>query len=291
MFHIFFSQNLSQDNLLNVAREELFLKGGRKNMKIYKKYLVIGLMILFVGAGMLPTISSDTATKINDMKVLYYSDSPVVTITVPEGKWARGYQWVNGTASDPEGYVVLVQVAIIEEGEILEEDDWVNASDTTNWYYLWDTFGYVEYYVLWNISARAIDNDGEWGYATSITVEVDNTPPVIVFFKPRNRTLTILNKVRLFTGGKTIVIGPIGGVDVQVYATDPHHGEEYIKDQTIIFHWDGNVYTLIWSATGLWECKWNVWRHGWFTIYVECQDKAGNLAETDHFDAYYFNLG
>jgi len=259
--------------------------------KLIIKELVLGIIMLFVGTGVVPTSSTDTATKTNDINALYYSDPPVVTITIPGGGWTRGFQWVNGTANDPDGTVVLVQVAITEEGLVVEEDDWVNASGTTNWSYLWDTFGYGEFFILWNISVRAKDNDGNWGYATSKTVEVDNTPPIIIILMPMEHTITINghNWGYIYNKNITIAIGPFKGVPVKVYATDPHHGQECIVDSSVIFHWADFVFTLLWGS-GSWDFAWNVPRYGRFRIYAECEDKAGNHAETNHYDVLYFNI-
>lgn len=264
--------------------------------ELVKKGLVLSIILLFVGASVIPTISSETEKKSNNMEVLYQNEPPTITITEPDDKWARGHQSIEGTAHDPDGSIELVQVAIAPVGIDPPDEDYENATGTTSWSYQWNTFNYTEYFINWTIWARAIDNEGEEG-GDHKTVEVDNTPPLLTFIKPIHKTLTFFNKIRIYLGifgiHKTYVIGPIFGVTVQVDAIDPHHGRYGINDSSMIFHWGDSHGTLTFSSfSACWEYKWDVFRIGKYFISAEGCDRAGNkgFPTPKSFEVFYFNI-
>jgi hypothetical protein len=102
---------------------------------------------------------------------------PIVAITNPiEGANVSGKTEINGTAHDPDGIIKKVEVSF--DGP---DNKWVSAtlSDTTTWYYIWDTT------LVSNgnhtISARALDNNNTYSPIVTISIVVFNLnyPPYI----------------------------------------------------------------------------------------------------------------
>ena len=259
--------------------------------KIISNVCMFGIIFLFLGASFIPTIIGIEENKTKDINLLNFNYSPTVNITTfedPEDRWALGNQTISGTANDPDG-IVLVQIAIVENGTLPGEDDWVNVSGTTSWSYIWHTYDYIEYYVRYDIHARAMNTTGQWGYADpKVNIEIDNTPPIIVILRPMEGTTYIFNRFVIWNGDKTIVIS-FRGFSVQIYATDPHHSILKIDEENFIFHYGIYLESVFWSGP-FWGCKWEIRRAGTFEIYAECQDRAGNIGESIHYDVYYFNI-
>lgn len=79
---------------------------------------------------------------------------------------------VCGSANDPDGNQSLSKVEVR-----IGEDEWVVASGTTLWSYSWNTFG-LDDEKMYNISVRAMDEQGKYSDEVSIRVYLDN-PDVV----------------------------------------------------------------------------------------------------------------
>jgi len=142
---------------------------------------------------------------------------------------------------------------------------------------------------------EAIDNEGEEG-GDHKTVEVDNSPPILTFIKPRYNTFTFFDRIRFYLGSfnidKTVIIGPIGGITVQVVAFDPHH-DDGINDSSMIFRWGDDYGTMPFShISACFEYDWDVFRIGKYAISAEGCDWAGNkgFGTPKSFEVFYFNI-
>ncbi len=115
-----------------------------------------------------------TGTAEITLKVL---SPPTVTIKFPnDGSLLSGNQEVSGNASDNDGTVQKVEVRV--DGGIWQEATDISGSgDWSSWTYPWDTT--LESDGSHIISVQSLDNDGLNSLIDSITVTVDNTPPII----------------------------------------------------------------------------------------------------------------
>lgn len=95
---------------------------------------------------------------------------PSVAITLPVGDSSvYGLVSIQGTAIDNDGVVQKVEIKI-------DDGSWMSATETTNWYYDWDTTDVVNGYH--NIYARSYDSES-YSDEASIGVYVTNTELLI----------------------------------------------------------------------------------------------------------------
>jgi len=110
--------------------------------------------------------SYDTVTII----VTQQNEPPAVTIVSPsEGDVVSGIVTIEGTASDADGTVELVEVKI-------DDGNWQQATGTSSWSYSWDTTLYSN--GEHTIYARAFDGTDYSNIASvNVTVNNGNSPP------------------------------------------------------------------------------------------------------------------
>jgi len=264
----------------------------------FKKGLVLGIIFLFLGAGVIPTTSS-IDDKNKDKNLLNNCNSPVVIISglIPDPKnpgkyWARGFQGIDITASDTDDEIISIQIQIVVSGHQTNDHDWIETGN----HYVWDTNNPCNSTkLLWDIHARAQNTTLEWGYAPSITAEVDNTPPMIKILKPYKGFFVFKNiqVIYLGEGTNTVVWGPI---NFQIYATDPGHGDAYINEgetkiylskfrtppseQQLDVPWDNGYFQI------------NYGRRYWgtFDIMATCEDMAGNIGQSLEYTVIYIQF-
>jgi len=118
--------------------------------------------------------TGSTGTAEITLKVL---SPPTVLIQFPgDGSLLSGNQEVSGNASDFDGTVQKVEVQV-DDGIWQEATDISGSGDWSSWTYPWDTTLGSDGSIT--ISAQSLDDDGLNSLVDSITVTVDNTPPVI----------------------------------------------------------------------------------------------------------------
>jgi hypothetical protein len=109
------------------------------------------------------------------------NQAPTISIEYPEdGATVSGIVNISGTASDPDGNVILIRIKIGNE-------NWVSANGTSTWFYIWDTRNYSN--GAYEIKAYALDNNGKPSSIASITVTIYNPinkPPEISIVSPEN---------------------------------------------------------------------------------------------------------
>jgi hypothetical protein len=97
---------------------------------------------------------------------------PVVSIDSPKDDDRINAQiTISGSASDIDGYVDMVEIRIGVE-------NWVTAQGNSLWNYDWDTSFYSD--GQYDISARSYDNENQVSNIATISLIVDNTPPLII---------------------------------------------------------------------------------------------------------------
>jgi hypothetical protein len=261
---------------------------------LYKQYLVFCIVLLFIGASVIPSITSCAPSYNVD------NQSPTVDITNPiEDNWVRGNRTIiYGTAGDVDGWVVIVQVSF-NSGKT-----WQDATGTNNWSYEWDTTVFPDSDAF-KINARSKDNNDTFSEWDNVTVKIDNTKPVVTIEQPQERAVYLRNRYNrilslIFPSDITIVIGTI---DVQITAVDPdmdlqnppEHGEKNINENvTFTLEWDSGKKTSQAEWSEAYNCWLGLWREVYFggkTIYATVYDRAGNEAISIPYKVYYFGLG
>jgi len=96
------------------------------------------------------------------------NEKPTVAITSPsDGATLSGTANIQGTASDTDGTVQLVQIKI-------DSGAWIEATGTTSWSYSWDTTAVAN--GSHTIYARSYDGT-DYSSIDSVTVTINNIPP------------------------------------------------------------------------------------------------------------------
>ena len=179
---------------------------------------------------------------------------PICTVTAPTaGETVSNTYAITGTASDPDGTVVMVEINI-------DGGSWVQATGTTSWNYDWNTTTVSD--DQHTIYARS--NDGS-NYSTevSVTVTVNNTQPP----EPERPLCAITSP----TSGSTIS----GAMEVSGTASDPDG-----TVQTVEIRIDSGTWIEV-TGTTTWSYYWNTTSvsDGEHTIYARSYD--GTLYSTE----------
>jgi hypothetical protein len=97
---------------------------------------------------------------------------PKVTIESPnDGNIVNGIITISGSASDIDGIIEIVEVRI-------GNGNWTQATGTENWNFEFDTTFYLDGGI--KVQVRSTDNEFQYSDIFSITVTIDNTPPIII---------------------------------------------------------------------------------------------------------------
>ncbi|MEW6070497.1 MAG: fibronectin type III domain-containing protein, partial [Candidatus Thermoplasmatota archaeon] len=104
---------------------------------------------------------------------------PVTSISSPsEGQIVSGVITINGTASDSDGSIQVIQVSINDP----DFSSPLAVTGTTSWSAQWDSRGVAD--GTYQIYARASDDEGSWSLTVSVNVTVNNNPPTAVTLYP-----------------------------------------------------------------------------------------------------------
>ncbi len=152
-----------------------------------------------------------------DMVEIYYKRSidaiinspPTVKITTPfEDQTVSDTIIIEGTASDSDGTVLKVEVKITD-------GDWVNATGTMSWSYIWDTTSVSN--GNYRIHARSFDGTFySMEQLVNITVDniVVNEPPSVTISSPKNNV--VVSGSVLISGTASDPDGNLQKVEVSV---------------------------------------------------------------------------
>lgn len=101
------------------------------------------------------------------------NSSPIVVLDYPlNQRSVLNIVTICGSAMDPDGNQTLSKVEVS-----IDDEPWIVASGTTLWSYSWNTFG-LEDERMYNISVRAVDDNGKYSDEISVCVYLDN-PDVV----------------------------------------------------------------------------------------------------------------
>jgi hypothetical protein len=129
----------------------------------------------------LHTISLEVSDSSGNSEVaqvlLTVQSPPQVSIGSPsDGSLVSGLVTITGSASDLDGTIVKVELRI-GDSEWIEAQDTSGVGDWSSWSLDWDTT--LSSDESHTILASAMDNEGLTSMMDSITLTVDNTPPII----------------------------------------------------------------------------------------------------------------
>jgi hypothetical protein len=145
---------------------------------------------------------------------------PSVSISYPgNASKNNGQVEILGIASDNDGTVERVEVRI-------GGGSWELAQGTLDWSYTWDTTGSAD--GEWELQARSYDNENLVSELSSITVFVDNTPPIVL----NGPTVTEI------TQRSALIIWDTNepGNCIVEYGEDSNYGYTETKSRLIIEH-------------------------------------------------------
>ena len=187
--------------------------------------------------------------------VVVNNSLPASSITSPtQGAILTGSSFkIEGTASDGTGPgIKKVEIGINTESP-LGPTTWYTVSGTTSWSFSWTPPSSGFY----TIRSRATDNNGNIETpVSSVTITIDNTPPVSVIILPASGTE--LNAINYTVSGSASDVG--SGVQMIEVGITPNGGQ-----------------TAWYQATGTatWSYLWTLPADGIYTIKSRATDNAG----------------